>query len=660
MTTVRDALNCLLSVCDGAHSLDGCGFNGRDAPIARSLGDFKFWSKKQQDFAHRILGVYIKQLERHGIDYHALVNEKTREEYAAEPKKPEQKPTIEYSDGRFIVHFPYAMLSVIKSLKVRNWNKEKKQWEIDPEKLESIDSLIQLISDYKDKIAIDVTPSAQKVIDKHVEEVEAFKKSVDNVAKIKVNSLPDIPVPLKTKPFDHQKRAFLIGSELDTSAFLMEMGTGKTFAAVAVVGKRYLDGQVRKLLVLAPLSVIHVWKNEFKQHADFPHDVMVLDGSLDDKKLDLGRTANHKNLSVVVVSYDSSWRLAEELKAWKPDMMILDESQRIKNREAKRSEFIHDLGDIVKYKMILTGTPVTQAPLDIWSQYRFLNKKIFGDNFWKFRSKYAIMGGFEGKMVIGYQNLDELSDHAHSIAYRVLKKDALDLPDFTDQIMYCELKPETMKIYKEVEKQTLLEIEESSCSTGIIITKLLRLSQLTGGFLPFVDDEIKSVTVVKKLGDEKLTLLRDIVEDLPLDKKFVVFCRFLPEVHEIEHMFSKMNITCKAIYGEISGSKRNEIIQNFQNEKDPRALVIQIATGGLGITLTAADTAIFYSNSYSYADFEQARARLHRIGQKNHVTYIHLIAKHTIDQKVMEALQQKRNLADIVVDRKGEGKLVWV
>jgi SNF2 family DNA or RNA helicase len=431
----------------------------------------------------------------------------------------------------------------------------------------------------------------------------------------------------------------------------MEMGTGKTLAAIAVAGKRYLNGEVNKLLVIAPLSILHVWKQEFEQHADFPNNVVALNDTQMAKKKSKVEGCNKPNaLNVLVVSYESAWRMEEELLAWKPEMIILDESQRIKNKKAKRSEFVHDLGDETKFKLILTGTPVTQSPVDLYSQYRFLNKNIFGTNFYTFRNMYCKMGGFEHKQIVGFKNLEDLIEKAHSIAYRVTKEEALDLPDFTDEVMYFDLKA-SLKAYKEMDKEMKVTLESGKCTAPILLAQMTRLSQITGGFLPITDKNGKET--MQPIGTEKLDLLKSIIEDFPRHKKLVIFCRFIPEINAICKMLEDMHISYNAITGDVPSSTRQLINDNFQKKDDPKVIILQIRVGGLGITLTAADTMIFFSNEFSYADYEQARARIHRAGQKNKCTYIQIIAKNTIDEEIVSALQQKKNIADIIVDKIG-------
>jgi len=657
MTTYREALITLLKVCDGAQSKDTRGFNGGDAGPARSFAEWSTWTEKQQNYVINMLRKYSNQLLDYNIDYYSLQKEPTREEKQKafeEARKAVQiqpeHPILDYKDNVFTLKMPFEHKDLAKDAAKHYWDNDKKVWCYHVNSKGVVEGLYDLIVKHKE-LGIVVKPSASDYIDIYFKDKAKFDGDVKQVASIKENGVPDIPVPLKTKPYDHQKRAYMIGTTLNSAAFLMEMGTGKTLAAIAVAGKRYLNGEVNKLLVIAPLSILHVWKYEFEQHAQFPNNVIVLnDNQMTKKKSRINDCNKSGVLNILVVSYESAWRMEDELVGWKPDMIILDESQRIKNKKAKRSEFLHDIGDVTKYKLILTGTPVTQSPVDLYSQYRFLNKQIFGTNFYAFRNMYCNMGGFENKQIIGFKNLEDLIEKAHSIAYRVTKEEALDLPDFTDEVMYFDLK-DSLKAYKEMDKEMKVTIESGECTAPILLAQMTRLSQITGGFLPITDKD-KKVTV-QQIGSEKLDLLKSIIEDFPRHKKLVIFCRFIPEINAICAMLEELKISYASITGEVPSSTRELINSNFQKKDDPKVIILQSQVGGLGITLTAADTMIFFSNTFSYAEYEQARARIHRVGQKNHCTYIQLIAKGTIDEEVVDALKQKKNVADIVVDRIG-------
>ena len=426
-------------------------------------------------------------------------------------------------------------------------------------------------------------------------------------------------------------------------AILAEMGTGKTLISIGIAGYLYLQKEINKLLIVAPLSITKVWEEEFAKFADFEYQAKVLEGSSKKKNEELKNLFGNK-LQVAIINYESCWRMEKEIADWKPDMIICDESSKIKNPQAKQSKALHRLGKISKHNIILTGTPVTNTPLDFFSQYKFLDENIFGGSYYSFRARYAVMGGYGNHQVVGYKNLQELTEKTHKIAFRITKKEALDLPEQVDTTRYVELEPTSRTIYNQVERESYAELEQGEIITRNVLTKLLRLSQITGGYITN-----EYTNMAEQISSAKINALEEIVDEcIDANKKLVVFARFIPEIDAITKMLNKRKIKYALIRGDVKD--RAGEVDKFQNDKETKIFIGQLQTTGMGLTLTASDTAVFYSLSYNFADYEQAKARIHRIGQKNTCTYIHLIAKNTIDEKVMEALSKKKNIADLVVD----------
>lgn len=411
-------------------------------------------------------------------------------------------------------------------------------------------------------------------------------------------------------------------------------------------------GAIEKVLVVAPTSVCAVWPKEFEDYATFKYKVNVMLGDKKQriKELEALKAFPFKALKVAVINYESTWRdgIFEALADWKPDMVIADESQRIKTHDAQQSKAMHKLGDIAKYKLILSGTPVQNNAIDIFSQYRFLDPTVFGMNYYAFRGRYAIMGGFSNRQIVGYKDLDELIKKEHSIAYRVTKDEALDLPEQTFLTGYITMDTKDKNLYTQIKKNSFAELEGGGqISAPTVLTKLLRLQQFTGGFIQ-ADDGAKPELVFKG----KLDALEDIFDDYVIDagKKLVVFCRFRPEIDLIQKLMDKKKIRYCSIYGDIKIDDRGDIVKEFQTNPDVKVFLAQIDTAGLGITLTAADTCVYYSENFNYAAYSQSLARIHRIGQRNCCTYIHLVVKGTIDETVLKALAKKEDLAKAVVD----------
>ena len=426
-------------------------------------------------------------------------------------------------------------------------------------------------------------------------------------------------------------------------AFLMDMGTGKTITTIAVAGAMYQTGRVRKLLVVSPKSIVQVWQQEFDKFADFPYSVAVLDGD-GGKKADTIRHMASFGLAVIVVNYESCWRLEADLMRWKPDMIVCDESSKIKNPQAKCSKALHRLGKQSSYNLILTGTPITNSPLDFFSQYKFLDESIFGGSFYGFRSKYAILGGYQNHQIVGYKHLAELVQLAHGVAFRIRIDEAVELPEFVEEIRPVKLERKAQQIYDGIDKDSFAELMRGEVTARNVLTRLLRLSQCTGGFIR--DDE---GGVVQEVSRAKLEALEDIVDEcMEQGKKVVVFARFVPEIDSIAKMLQKKKIGYALIKGDVTD--RGEQVEAFQNDPDTRVFIGQLQTTGMGLTLTAGTVAVYYSLDFSYANYEQSRARIRRIGQTKRGVYIHLVCKDTIDEKVMAALKQKADVSKLLVD----------
>ena len=432
-------------------------------------------------------------------------------------------------------------------------------------------------------------------------------------------------------------------------AFLMDMGTGKTITTIALAGTLYHKHRITQMLVVCPKSIVDVWEQEFEKFAAFNYQLAVLDGN-SAKKADTIRYMIGNGLQVIVVNYESCWRLEAELARWHPDMIVCDESSKIKNPQAKCSKALHRLGKISSYNMILTGTPITNSPLDFFSQYKFLDEGIFGGSFYSFRAYYAILGGFQNHQIVGYKHLAELVEKAHSIAYRIRIDEAVDLPEFVEEVRPVKLEQNAQKIYDGIEKDSYAELMSGEITTRNVLTQLLRLSQITGGFVRNDDGD-----EAQQLSTAKLDALEDVIDScMEEGKKVIVFARFVPEIDAIARMLRKKNIGYSVVRGGVKD--RAEEVRRFQQDDGCRVFVGQIQAAGMGLTLTAASTMVFYSLDYNMANFDQAKARIHRVSQTQNCHYIYLCCRNTIDNKVLRSLRSKIDLAKALVDdyRNGE------
>lgn len=496
--------------------------------------------------------------------------------------------------------------------------------------------------------------------------VEAERRRLAGIARqLDAQRAASEPVPLTSYPvrakmFRHQVRAAnmaLIQLSSKPSAgfgLLFEMGCGKTLTAIAIMGALYCQHKITRVLVVAPSSVCSVWPHDLAAFAAFPYEVRVLLGEKKQRLEALHSLTDYPNtanrLLVAVINYEATHRegIFEALEGYAADLIICDESQRIKNPRAAQSRAVQMLGDRAACRLILSGTPVQNSVIDLYSQYRFLDPGVFGANFYAFRNRYCQMGGYGGHEVVGFQQMDELVRKEHSIALRVTKAECLDLPGQTFVRRYVQLEPAAQRLYAQIARASCAELENGEHVTAsIVLTKLLRLMQLTGGFV-----QADGGDRPRPAGSAKLDALADILEDYVQEagQKLVVFARFRPEIAAICQLLEQRGIRYGRIDGEVPMDQRGAIVETFQQDPGVKVFVAQIQTAGLGITLHAASAAVFYSLDFNYANYAQALARIHRIGQAQPVTYIHLLAEHTVDDQVLDALERKEDLARTIVD----------
>lgn len=536
----------------------------------------------------------------------------------------------EIQNGRIILFDSYLYKESVKEISGRRWHPESKTWSV-PLNADSMETLRIIGCAFsKEMVAL---------------EKQFFRKASKSTVEL-------LPAPLKVTPYAHQLEGYNLacrstgivgGVGLSSGyALLMEMGTGKTLTSIAITGRAFLNGQIKRLLILAPKSIVAVWEDEFLKFADFPYSLKILTGSSTNKAKQL-KTIPRNGLEVAVINYDSVPLIEAELLKWSPDFLICDESSKIKNPSAKMSKATHRIAKQCKYKLILTGTPIQNNPLDFYSQYKVLDENIFGKSYYAFKNQYAILGAYN--QPIGWRNLPELVKKAHSVAFRVTKEEALDLPDTIDEIRPVALEDKAQKLYRQFVKDSYTELSKGEVTATNILTRLLRLQQITGGFLR-PDEESERY---EQVSSAKLEALEDIIDAaVSENKKVVVIARFIPEIKEICKMLERKKI----IYSRICGEVKDRATEVSEFQKNPECMVFvgQLQTVSMGLTLTASSTMVFYSLSYNYADYSQAKARIHRIGQKNNCLYIHLVVKNSIDETVLKALEQKENIATSVVD----------
>lgn len=349
--------------------------------------------------------------------------------------------------------------------------------------------------------------------------------------------------------------------------------------------------------------------------------------------------------AVVVLNYDAAWRDGMNVlllrTSW--DAAICDESHRIKAPGGKAAMFCSRLGDQVPNRICLTGTPMPHSPLDVYAQYRFLDKGIFGTSFTAFRARYAKMGGFQNHQVVGYENQDDLQKKFYSIAYRVKSEDVQSLPEAVDVVRPVVLSNYAKRLYKTLKDEFVVGVADGTVTASNALTRLLRLQQIGSGWAR-QDRNIETGEEgqLLQIDTAKQDALADLMEDLNHEEPIVIFCRFhhdLDAVHTVAAALGRSSL-------ELSG-RRNELAA-WQSAAAP-VLAVQVQSGGVGINLVRARYCVFYSLGFSLGEYLQARKRTHRPGQKHTVTYYHLIAKGTVDEQVYQALEARQDVVESVL-----------
>ena len=471
----------------------------------------------------------------------------------------------------------------------------------------------------------------------------------------------------KKKPYEHQLKALDLSWNKETFAYFMEMGTGKTKVLIDNMAMLYDHGKINGALIIAPKGVINTWfQQEIPIHLpDHIHHKTVLwqpnINTTQKEKMDtlfeLGEDLHIFIMNVEALSTDKGVKFAYKFLSSHKGLMVIDESTTIKNPKAKRTKNILRLAKFTKYRRILTGSPVTRNPLDLYSQCEFLSPwHLDNASFYSFRNRYAEMktmnfGGRQVQVVAFYKNLGELSEKLKPFSYRVLKEDCLDLPDKIYMKRTITLTEEQKKLYKQMKEKALAELHGSKMTTATALTQLMRLQQITCGH--FMGDD----GVVKEIKENRLPELLNVVEEM--EGKAIIWAHWQRDVAKIVKALKDVHGPGSVVdyYGLTPQDQRQPNIKKFQTNPETRFLVGTPATGGYGITLTQANTVIYYSNGYDLEKRLQSEDRAHRIGQTKSVTYVDIIAEDTVDKKIVKALKNKINIASQVM---GEEIRSWI
>ena len=445
----------------------------------------------------------------------------------------------------------------------------------------------------------------------------------------------------KTQPYEHQRVALRKGATQSVFGFFMEQGTGKTKVTIDNAVYLYNMELLDTVYVIAPNSVYTNWKKEIEIHSSANN--YIYQHKIDKKFYPKKDKLNWYLMNIEAFSHKSGYNKGLELVEQRglTTMMVIDESTTIKNRTAKRSKNVIKLGKGVRYKRILTGTPVTKSPLDLWSQFAFLDEDLLGfKSYYSFRARYCIMqskpvgGNRRIEFPVSYINLEQLEEKILPYTHRVLKKDCLDLPPQIWQRRNIYLSNEQRNAYEILKEHARVVIQDKQSSIHNKLTEIAKLQQVCSGFL--YSDDGKLV----ELSNAKLDELLNIIEEI--EGKIIIWATFRHSIQKIEETLQKKygEKSVVTLYGDTK--KRSEVVDNFNDPRGSRFLVSNPSVGGYGLTLNASSYQIFFNNSYNLEERLQAEARNHRSGQKaDKVTYIDLVAIKTIDEFIIKALKEK-------------------
>jgi len=454
--------------------------------------------------------------------------------------------------------------------------------------------------------------------------------------------------PIRGDLFSHQRTGIREGLKFNGFGLFFEPRLGKTRTAIGILGHRWKLGQVEKCLVVAPKDVYTVWEDQLLDYANFPFRIFdASDGKRISRKPILEEFVNAspegKSVSILFLNYESSWRWIDSLISSGLDMIIADEGHKIKGPKSKQSGALHNLGDRVTYKLDLTGTPAPESPLDLWSQYRFLNPSIFGKSYEDFEDRYAIrrprfiyLRGRRKQIFIisGTRRKQEISQRMHQIAIRRTMDECLDMPPILEVFRRVRLSEEALNLEKRVYKDYSIFIGNQQLERKTLSDAAMKSQQIAGGFLKHKDSLLK-------VGSEKADMVLELLDEMERREQVVIFTNYS---HEIEMLVKRINVEGHRSAEPVEGGRDNRTtIREFQRGRI-NVIICQSGVGNLGQDFSNSRVMIFYSVSNKFQDFYQAKMRLLGPKQKRKVSYIYLKADETADEDYYEALRRKQSV----------------
>lgn len=554
-----------------------------------------------------------------------------------------QNTKIEYDarTSRFIITTPPWMVDLVRKIPNRRWDSRRRVWTAPALRANSR----FLIEHFRSHC---FTDAAREIANASVEKVRTT-----------VNQFP-VLYPFKTEPRPYQRKALDHAYDKHAFAFFMDMGTGKTKTLLDLASAYAMEGKIDRLLVVTKFSTRRNWEAEIEIHSPIECEVLVLDTSKP-KVFDAFNTTPTVALKVLIVGTESlaagnAIKYAQKFVDTSTRvMMVVDEAHMIKTHNAVRAKNCVTLGKSANYRIAMTGTPVANGIMDMFMQFEYLDTNIIGvGDFYSFRNRYAVMGGYEERQIVGYQNTEELIELVSPYIYQVRKSEVLtELPPKIFEVRTVQMNDEQKRLYKEIAKRDRAVSGDRGITVKSVLERMLRLQEVASGIITFErNPDIFDTSKFEhtRIGGKnpKIEELMSIVEES--DCSTIIWCRFIEEIYMVtEALIEKYGQdSVVQIYGDINEDVRwANVSDKFQTGK-ARFLVGNAATGGVGLNMTRAQLVIYYSNSFSFTDREQSEDRAHRMGQLNSVTYIDLICEGTVDETVLEALRNKKDVSEFV------------
>ena len=473
----------------------------------------------------------------------------------------------------------------------------------------------------------------------------------------------------KTKPYAHQMEALKQAYNKEYYAFFMEMGTGKSKVLIDEIGGYFLQGKIDSALIIAPKGVYRNWeRGEIPTHLpdEIPYTVAAWrapsEMTKDDKKKLKDIIYPNGKLRILLMNIEAlsgsvGIKYVTQFLHKNRTLLAIDESTTIKTPTASRTKNAIKISKLAKVRRIMTGSPVTKNPLDVYAQLEFLSPNITRQNYWAFKSRYAVMvrrnfGTRSTNLVVGFQRLPELNTIIDQYSYRVLKEDCLDLPEKIYTTRTISLTSEQVKAYEEMRRFNITEMDGKTMTSLSTLAALIRLHQITCGHVTFDDGD------TKEIKSNRMNELLNVLDEV--DGKVIIWANYRFDIKKIQQTLSEKfgSDSVATYFGDTKDKDRQDIVEKFQDKNSSlKYFVGNPSTGGYGLTLTAAHTVVYYSNSYDLEKRMQSEDRAHRIGQVNKVTYVDIIAEGTVDEKIVRSLRSKIDIASEVM---GEDVKNWV